>query len=561
VSLFKNLFANQLIFTKMDSTVVFFKFLNAIINFIYEKTGISIFIWLIMGFLIICVIYSIRRKDPRPLFTPPPQNLNRAPVFESPQPMTTSSAPPTPKRSSRSDRIYTTQPEVRFVDIDHDISSTMDTGNKHLTKLKEKMTSMHVRLNSFEQLLASRTDLETITARITSIEDRVLGFIKHNTHISTIENHLELSSDFSNYLNSTIPKAVAGKICDLESKLNSCHGQINTVRDEITHHVSNSFDNFTTNLGNLHGEVEGRFADIGVRLDSLLQQVNLISSQDSTPNLHPVTTDKSNLVIVSGHIPPPKFNQDLETASNFLHELELYFKQKKVHQDERLLHLSSIFKGNDELELWWLRTKLIVGNWEGFIDHFTQMFGSLSDKASALERLYSRRQKEGEPFQKFALEMELQYLKVNGSESVDGDEKIIINFISERALPAIRSHLLSANASSIYDLIQLARKIELSHPAPVPNNSISSPTQKPVSNEPKPTQTPRNKFNGTNARKPFRCNNCNGIFYNFHDITSCTKPNAREAHTPQSQSSNPKNTNIGSTPKTKSHNPGNEKKQ
>ena len=428
------------------------------------------------------------------------------------------------------------------------------------------MAIISERLDNFEQILASQSGQghDSCAALIRDIDYRVCRFIENNAHLSTINDELEVSSQFVNYLQMAVSEIVAGKYFDLESKVNSNHGQIDSVKNEIMHHISSTVDNFATDLGNFETQVEGRVGELGVRLDSLFQTVNSIS-RDSPSLTHPVNHDKHSLLLVSGHIPPPKFNQELETADNFLHELELYFKQKKVHPDERLLHLSFIFKGNDELELWWLRTKLIATNWDGFIHDFTQMYGSDSDKAGALEKLYSRRQKEGEPFQKFALEMEVQYIKVNGTDSINDN---IISFISERALPSLRSHLLSAHAPSVCDLIKLAKKIESSVPVSSTPNPSSSPPQKSVDKH--NSQPPRKHNNNlqTNSNsnykgsRPWHCTYCNG---DYHTIQYCKVRMADEANAKsQSQQSAPpakianatNNANANTKP-----NSGNVKKQ
>lgn len=99
------------------------------------------------------------------------------------------------------------------------------------------------------------------------------------------------------------------------------------------------------------------------------------------------------------------------------------------------------------MNLWWQRTKVQVANWDEFQLHFMKMFGSTDDHDAALEKLLCRRQRRGEPFNQFAMEMELQYIKLHRQE--DYNAKKIIKFISERALPHLRPHLLGSNANDI----------------------------------------------------------------------------------------------------------------
>lgn len=159
------------------------------------------------------------------------------------------------------------------------------------------------------------------------------------------------------------------------------------------------------------------------------------------------------------NIQPPKFNPDHNTADFFLEELNEYFEYSGVAPEDRLCHLISVFSKEKELNLWWQRTKLQVSNWDEFCDHFMKMYGSTSDYTASLEKLLRRRQQQNESFRTFALEMELAYRKLHRDNNPEIN-KTIIDFISERALPSLKPHLLGCHAQDIYELIQFAQKLE-----------------------------------------------------------------------------------------------------
>ncbi|CAL8087458.1 unnamed protein product [Orchesella dallaii] len=159
------------------------------------------------------------------------------------------------------------------------------------------------------------------------------------------------------------------------------------------------------------------------------------------------------------NIPPPRFNPDHNTADFFLDELKEYFEYSNIAPEDRLCHLSSVFGKEKELNLWWQRTKLQVTSWDGFCHHFMKMYGSTSDYTASLEKLLRRRQQPHESFKTFALEMELSYRKLH-RENTPEINQTIIEFISERALPSIKPHLLGCHAKDIYELIQFAQKLE-----------------------------------------------------------------------------------------------------
>jgi len=85
------------------------------------------------------------------------------------------------------------------------------------------------------------------------------------------------------------------------------------------------------------------------------------------------------------------------------------------------------------------------------------MYASSSDRHSSIERLYSRQQQPTENYEKFALELDLLYLKVHAGQNID--QNSLITFIAERSLPDIRPHLLGCNATALYDSIHYASKI------------------------------------------------------------------------------------------------------
>lgn len=175
--------------------------------------------------------------------------------------------------------------------------------------------------------------------------------------------------------------------------------------------------------------------------------------------------------------PPPRFNPEHDIPEFFLEELNQYLYNRGVPENDRMNHLQSIFSKERELNLWWQRTRLQVSSWKEFCSHFLKMFGTPSDYTSSLEKLLARRQKPNEKFSTFAMEMELNYLKLHRNQQVD--QNTLLTFISERALSWMVPHLLECNAHDIYELIQFASRIP---PPTYQPNTLAQFPSKPHSN-------------------------------------------------------------------------------
>jgi hypothetical protein len=189
--------------------------------------------------------------------------------------------------------------------------------------------------------------------------------------------------------------------------------------------------------------------------------------------------------------------------------------------------LSPIFNQDPDQSLWWKRARMVAKSWETFKQHFRAFYGSDSDKCSALEKLLLRRQRDNESFQTFAFGMDLMYRKVHNLQS-DVNVKEVLSFISERALPTLKPHLLAYQAKDLYELVLYGSKIELPQSAKSdakktfsgskwvgkesPNNTEASP--KPVVSEPKALEKspnmPSRKVEGTSeSPKPkLKCTFC-----------------------------------------------------
>jgi hypothetical protein len=74
-----------------------------------------------------------------------------------------------------------------------------------------------------------------------------------------------------------------------------------------------------------------------------------------------------------GNIPLPKFDPKLDTAENFLPELEVYMRSDWV------LMLSPIFNHDAKQLLWWRQTRMVVKSWRDFKNHFRGFFASGSE--------------------------------------------------------------------------------------------------------------------------------------------------------------------------------------
>jgi len=161
----------------------------------------------------------------------------------------------------------------------------------------------------------------------------------------------------------------------------------------------------------------------------------------------------------AGNIPMPKFNPTLDSAEQYVQDLEIYMRRKRIVAADHILMLTPIFEQDKEQKLWWKHAKTVVTTWEEFKVHFLAMYGNEADHHQALEKLLMRRQTEKESFQNFAFEMDLQYRKLYKITN-NNNQKEIIMFISERALPNIKAHLLACNAKDLYELIRFGSKIE-----------------------------------------------------------------------------------------------------
>jgi hypothetical protein len=236
------------------------------------------------------------------------------------------------------------------------------------------------------------------------------------------------------------------------------------------------------------------------------QQVDFIPLTHITPFFRHTSLPSTTIIFQSGgSVPMPKFNPKLETAEHFLSELEVYMRRKRSPPEDWTLMLSPIFNQDPDQSLWGKRARMVAKSWETFKQHFRAFYGSDSDKCSALEKLLLRRQRDNESFQTFAFEMDLMYRKVHNLSS-DLNVKEVLSFISERALPTLKPHLLAYQAKDLYELVLYGSKIEIPQSAnsdakktisgskwvhkESQNNRETSP--KPVVSEPKALEKPSN---------------------------------------------------------------------
>lgn len=229
----------------------------------------------------------------------------------------------------------------------------------------------------------------------------------------------------------------------------------------------------------------------------------------------PATAPNTVIYQSVGNIPIPKFRPYLETPENFLKEVELYMKRKRVMPEDWILMLPSVFKQDKHQSLWWQSTKLVVNSWDDFKSEFLQMYGSEMDKHQSVERLLNRRQKKNEPFNKFALEMNMIYRKIFKIDQSSHDTQII-QFVAERALPHIQTALLSCRAKNLVELINFGKIFEKSTPPEQTTKLASSHTNQATvrdgNRNPPPPPPPRQNYNNNNnpaPRPPQRQNNNN----------------------------------------------------
>ncbi|OXA37223.1 Activity-regulated cytoskeleton-associated protein [Folsomia candida] len=253
-------------------------------------------------------------------------------------------------------------------------------------------------------------------------------------------------------------------------------------------------------------------------------------SSDTTIPYQPETSAHGNTVVFhsGGNLPVPKFVPHLDSPENFMRELELYMKRKRVMSEDWVLMLPTIFNQDKHQSLWWQSTKLSVSSWLDFKHEFFRMYGSTVNKHQALERLLNRRQRHSEPFSTFAFEMNMAYRKIF-EPSPDADVIPILQFIAERALPHLKSHLLSCRSSN-FEMVNFGKlfeseraqsyssnKVTTSHSAP---NSSSSP--KPHSSKPSTSSNSDHRGKSSDSKRVRRvCSKCPGK--NNHDDAHCFK--------------------------------------
>jgi hypothetical protein len=89
---------------------------------------------------------------------------------------------------------------------------------------------------------------------------------------------------------------------------------------------------------------------------------------NSTPNASPAPFTESDsiahqtlIIFQFGcNIPAPIFHPKLETADNFIRELEMYLRRKRNPYEEWTLMVSPIFNKDVDQALWWKRAKMVV---------------------------------------------------------------------------------------------------------------------------------------------------------------------------------------------------------
>jgi hypothetical protein len=255
-----------------------------------------------------------------------------------------------------------------------------------------------------------------------------------------------------------------------------------------------------------------------------------------------------------GNIPVPKFRPHLETPENFLSELELYMKRKRVMPEDWILMLPSVFDKDFNQNLWWQSTKLVVKTWSDFRSEFLLMFGSNMDKHQSLEKLLNRRQKHKENFSKFALEMNMIYRKIFNLD-YSSDSQQILQFIAERSLPHLQTPLLSCRAQTLVELINFGKMFESAHftskppppkdyakaasttkdekqpsPPPVPSRQRSpSRRDKPNNKNNNKMEKPQQSRTSSSPSSSPRCSNCPHL--NNHSYYNCFKNKKRSERT------------------------------
>ncbi len=233
-------------------------------------------------------------------------------------------------------------------------------------------------------------------------------------------------------------------------------------------------------------------------------------------------TPHNNTVIYQsvGNIPIPRFSPHLETPEFFLKEVELYMKRKRVMQDDWILLLPQIFAQDPNQTLWWQSTRLSVNNWEDFKAQFLLMFGSSMDKHTSLEKLLNRRQRNNESFTKFALQMNMQYRKIFELDP-SADTQQVLQFIAERALPQLKTPLLSCRAANLVELINFGKLFENSIPKPSFEQKSSSPP--PQHTKTANVDEKKNENKTSNQDKPSNPNTNNNQKKNEQKSTSSNK--------------------------------------
>ena len=340
---------------------------------------------------------------------------------------------------------------------------------------------------------ATKTELKKLNDRLTNliknelsskIEEEVVAFnaiqrtelqVEINNSMRQVEN--KLSTAIINEISVTKDSIIS----DLENKIAnhfSSESFLTGVNEAAANEIKDYFSTpefknniehtITREIGNFFASEAYKNNQASILKSSITEYLSQNPPPTHEASFRTYTTplespDRNNtqapyIIHSQANVPIPMFNPNIDDATQFISEVETYMQQKRIPTGEWLTQLNTVFQKNDKQLLWWKRTKFVISTWDEFCSNFKQFYGTEGDRDKALSNLVLKTQKPNESFETFALETELQYLRLFPEKK--SKPKDALEFISERALPHLKPHLLGANCANIYDLIKFGNKID-----------------------------------------------------------------------------------------------------
>jgi len=109
------------------------------------------------------------------------------------------------------------------------------------------------------------------------------------------------------------------------------------------------------------------------------------------------------LATVSSTIPVPKFNQKKTTSTDFLKDVERYYRAQQYHPNDYLFLVKNVLPS--DAKEWWEHVRQRINSWEEFKEEFQQKYDGPDNIMERMRILQTRLQRLHEPTETFIYEM------------------------------------------------------------------------------------------------------------------------------------------------------------